>query len=199
MTSAARPNHFPKTYSAREIGRARIASAIPDSSSPEIAGDATKTAASDSTQLNMNITRIRSCDTIVFFCASESGCPALRRSSIRETPQTVSAITRMVSRTSARSRRRREASLTTWRAITNTAFISLAQKTQKALLERFVLRFDGINARSRRDDRGDELGDALAIDPFDDDGAVGVIVELAEAGHRRARLARDPGRADAHR
>src|SRR5204862_159627 len=60
------------------MGRARIARAIPDSSSPETAGDATKTAASESTQLNMNITRMRSCETIVFFCASDRGCPPLR-------------------------------------------------------------------------------------------------------------------------
>src|SRR5207244_1288977 len=83
--TAIRPTHFPRTYSARAIGRARIASAIPDSSSPEIAGDATKTAASERTQLNMNITRIRSCETIVFFCASERGWPAFRRSSTRDT------------------------------------------------------------------------------------------------------------------
>src|SRR6266550_1532799 len=195
MTSAARPNHFPKTYSAREIGRARIASAIPDSSSPEIAGDATKTAASDSTQLNMNITRIRSCDTIVFFCASESGCPPFRRSSTRDTPQTVSAMTTSVSSSRARRRRRRAASFTTWRATTRTDLISLPEQAQKPLFERFVLGLDGIHARARGDDRADQLGDPLAFDAFDEDRAVGIVIELAEPGHCRARLARESGRA----
>jgi len=113
MTRATSPSHLPATYSARDIGRARSASAMPDSSSPEIAGAAMNTAASDSTQLNMNITRMSSWDTIVFFCGSGSGCPALRRSSMRETPQTVRAMTTIVSRISARSSLRRAASRTT--------------------------------------------------------------------------------------
>src|SRR5438477_1777775 len=193
------PTPFPITYSARAIGRAIIASAIPDSSSPEIAGDATKTAASDRTQLNMNITRIRSCETIVLFCASESGWPAFRRSSTRDTPQTVRAITARVSRTSASRSRRRAASPTTCRATTSTDLISLPQKAEETFFERLVLRLDRVHARARGDHRADELGDPFAIDAFDYDGAVWAVVELAEPGHGRTRLARNAGGAYAHR
>jgi 3-oxoacyl-[acyl-carrier-protein] synthase III len=43
-TVATRPSHLPTTYSSRVIGRARIASVMPDSTSAEMAGEAAKTA-----------------------------------------------------------------------------------------------------------------------------------------------------------
>src|SRR5437773_11294560 len=61
-TVATRPSHLPTTYSSRMIGRASIASVVPDSTSAEIAGAAANTAENASTKLNMNITRMSSCD-----------------------------------------------------------------------------------------------------------------------------------------
>ena len=41
-----------------------------------------------------------------------------------------------------------------------------------------MLGLDGIHARAGRDDRADQLGDPLAFDAFDEDRAVGVVIEL---------------------
>ena len=60
--SAARPSHLPRTTWYRLTGRASMARATPDSTSLEIAGEATTTALSASTPLNMNSTSTSTCD-----------------------------------------------------------------------------------------------------------------------------------------
>jgi hypothetical protein len=61
----------------------------------------------------MNITRMRSWETIVRCCACESGWPELRRSSIRAMPHTVNAMTTTVRSTRASRSFRRAASAIT--------------------------------------------------------------------------------------
>ena len=55
------------------MGRARSASEIPDSTSAEIAGAATNADESITAWLNMNITRMSSCEVIAVCCTGGSG------------------------------------------------------------------------------------------------------------------------------
>ena len=112
------PSHLPTTYSARASGRARRASEIPDSTSDESAGAEMNAAESVTARLNMNITRMSSCDEIAVCWIGGSGTPPFRRSAIREKPHTVRAMTTSVSATRAKSSFRRDASRSTSRAMT---------------------------------------------------------------------------------
>ena len=113
------PSHFPMTNSAREIGRARIASAVPDSTSPESDGAPANTAENASVKLNMKPTRMSSCETTATCSTRVIGrepivviCPK---------PQLVNAMTSSVSPRSTRNRRRRSISSTVRRAIVRTS------------------------------------------------------------------------------
>ena len=99
--------------SLRRIGRGRIASAIPDSMSLAMLGAATSVEPSASTPLNMNATRIVSCDAAT---RTSAGVTPFMVGS-RLNPQLVKTITTRVSRARARSNFRRDASRTVNRAI----------------------------------------------------------------------------------
>src|SRR5205809_6910541 len=77
--------------------------------------------------------------------------------------------------------------------------MSLSQQAQESLLERLVLGLDCVDASAGRHDGADQLGDSFAIDATDEESTVRAVVQLAESGHRRARVARDPARAHAYR
>jgi hypothetical protein len=109
------PSHFPTTNSAREIGRASIASAVPDSTSPDSAGAPANTAENASVKLNMKPTRMSSCETTATCCTRViGGSPFVV---IWLKPHDVNATTRSVSPRSTRNSRRRSISRTVRRAM----------------------------------------------------------------------------------
>ena len=120
-TVATRPSHLPTTYSSRVIGRASIASVMPDSTSAEIAGDAANTAENASTKLNMNITRMRSCDATAVISVDVM---LSSRVGMREKPHVVSEMTTTVSSRRTRKSRRRSSSCSCSRAIVSASISS---------------------------------------------------------------------------
>ena len=95
MTTIALPSHLPSSTASRRTGRARIESITPDSTSPEIVGEVTKTAVMPTMKLNMNITITRNCATSTFTCASSAALSRAidaKRSKPQPTPSANSSV-----------------------------------------------------------------------------------------------------------
>ncbi len=159
-TTTAEPSHRPSRTSARRSGRARIARATPDSSSPPIAGAPMNAAVMASTKLNMNAIRIRTCDTPIRICSS--AVPSSRaRLTRRSRPQ--------ADQRDGHDRQRGEdpddspadelANREPRDDDHSVSSVGRRDELEEARLERSSAGLDGMDATAGRDDRGHDVRD----------------------------------------
>ena len=121
---------MPTSTAERRTGRASTASAIPDSNSPASTGPARKAVPSAAIRLRPNITRLSTVEAASRASPVVSVAP--NSASIRENPKALSASSTIVSPASARSTRRREASLTVRAAKVSTTRAVIARRPLRA-------------------------------------------------------------------